>query len=289
MEKIELNNLIQKLLESLNLQEMYFIDKQLETKLYSINGRVSQLTRALVALLNHSRQAQYSGGFLSIKTENLNLTGATGTHQAVKKGRYVRLTICYVEMENLNPFRTTQKTPPQGHHDSELKLLHEIMADHKGFMTVESVQGQSTKFGLYFPAAEDEYGQDEQLKGGNERILVVDDDSMQRKVIGRILKRLGYDVHVCSGGEEAVAYVKKHPQDLLILDMMMDGIDGAETYRQVLQFRPDQKAIILSGYALSELVEKALELGVGAFLSKPVSAHELAAVIRNELDKRPAD
>ncbi len=79
--------------------------------------------------------------------------------------------------------------------------------------------------------------------------------------------------------------MKKHPQDLLVLDMVLDGIDGVETYRQILEIYADQKAIILSGYAISQRVEEALRLGAGEFVSKPVTLPVLANAIRKELDK----
>ena len=97
-------------------------------------------------------------------------------------------------------------------------------------------------------------------------------------VIGRILSRLGYTVRTCSRGKEAVAYVEGHPQDLLVLDMMIGDITGTETYSRVLQFEPGQKAIIVSGSSPEELVDEALRLGAGAFLAKPVLASELAAL-----------
>jgi len=122
-------------------------------------------------------------------------------------------------------------------------------------------------------------------KGQGEHILFVDDDPVQRTVSSQLLKRLGYQVQVLSSGEEAVEYVRKHNPNLLVLDMVMDGIDGAETYRQILEFKSDLRAIILSGYAMSQRVDEVLRLGAGAFVAKPIRPQLLATVIRKELDK----
>lgn len=147
--------------------------------------------------------------------------------------------------------------------------------------------GEGTIFSLYFPVARDEeiVKTVEKAKGGNEKILVVDDDPMQRKVATKLLKRLGYRVHSAPNGEQAVTYLKKHRQELLLLDMVMDGIDGTETYRQILEIQPKQKAIILSGYAKSHRVEEALRLGAGALVMKPITLKALASAVRRELDK----
>ena len=79
--------------------------------------------------------------------------------------------------------------------------------------------------------------------------------------------------------------MKEYEQDLLVLDMVLDGIDGTETYRQILEFRPNQRAIILSGYAMSQRVEEVLRLGAGAFITKPIALNALAVSVRKELDK----
>ncbi len=85
-----------------------------------------------------------------------------------------------------------------------------------------------------------------------------------------ILTSLNYKVHTLESGEEAVLYIQKNRVDLVILDMLMEpGINGYETYRQMRQFQPNQKAIIISGYSNNLDVEKTLSLGASFFLQKP--------------------
>ena len=170
-----------------------------------------------------------------------------------------------------------------------LSIVHGVIEDHNGYITITSEQGQGTSFFLYFPISR-ETPAESAIKNGiprgqGEYILFVDDDPVQRTVSSQLLKRLGYQVQVLSSGEDAVEYVRKHNPDLLVLDMVMDGIDGAETYRQILEFKPDLRAIILSGYAMSQRVDEALQLGAGAFVAKPIMPQLLATVIRKELDK----
>ena len=99
-------------------------------------------------------------------------------------------------------------------------------------------------------------------------------------------RRLGYRVQVVSSGETAVTHLKKRHYDLLIVDMVMDGIDGVEAYKRILEFEPNQKAIILSGYAMSNRVQTAIKLGAGSFVTKPISQKVLANAVRKELDKK---
>jgi CheY-like chemotaxis protein len=121
---------------------------------------------------------------------------------------------------------------------------------------------------------------------GIESILVVDDDPAPREVFARLLRRLGYRVASVESGEEAVAFLRRQPVHLVVLDMMMSGIDGTETLRQALEIRPELKAIIASGFAESDRVREAIALGAGAFVLKPLTRERLAEAVRHELDRR---
>jgi PAS domain S-box-containing protein len=124
--------------------------------------------------------------------------------------------------------------------------------------------------------------------GKGERILVVDDVDIQRKLASKMLKSLGYDPVTASSGEEAAEYLKANDVDLLILDMIMNpGINGRETYQRVLEFKPDQKAIIASGMADGEEVDKARALGAAMFVHKPYSIEVLAEAVFQALYGTP--
>jgi DNA-binding NtrC family response regulator len=127
----------------------------------------------------------------------------------------------------------------------------------------------------------------ERYMGNGESVLVVDDIAEQRDVADRLLTRLGYEVHVASGGEEAVEYLKENKADILVLDMIMTpGIDGLETYLRVLEINPKQKAIIVSGFSETERVREAQKLGAGAYVKKPYIMEKIGMAIRDELDRK---
>jgi CheY-like chemotaxis protein len=114
----------------------------------------------------------------------------------------------------------------------------------------------------------------------------VDDVEDQRNIARGMLEKLGYRADAVTSGEEAVVWLKTHKADLVILDMIMDpGIDGLETYRQILEIRPGQKAIIASGYSESDRVLEAQRLGTGAYIKKPYLIEEIGRAIRSELDR----
>ena len=119
------------------------------------------------------------------------------------------------------------------------------------------------------------------------KILVVDDSLEHREIASRMLARLGYEVVGVESGETAIAKFKENYRPaVVLLDMQLgQGIDGYETYRQILSIHPVQKAIIVSGYSESIRVKKARRLGVGGYLKKPYSLKDIGAAVRYEIDR----
>jgi CheY-like chemotaxis protein len=105
-----------------------------------------------------------------------------------------------------------------------------------------------------------------------------------------MLQQLGYDVVTAAGGEEAVEYLKRNRVDLVLLDMIMaPGMDGLETYRAISGFRPDQKAIIVSGFSETERVREARSLGAGGYVKKPYVLERIGKAVREELERPPRE
>jgi PAS domain S-box-containing protein len=126
----------------------------------------------------------------------------------------------------------------------------------------------------------------ENYLGHGEKILVVDDEERQREIACGILTKLGYNPEAVSSGEEAIEYVKENAVDLLVLDMVMPkGINGRETYQQIIKIRPGQKAVIASGYAKTKEVDIAQELGADKYIRKPYTLEKIGVAVKKELEK----
>ncbi len=173
-----------------------------------------------------------------------------------------------------------------------LTVVWNTMNDHAGQVKVSSNE-EGTSFELFFPLCKDEKPDherrvsEEYLQGNGEHILVVDDEPQQRDLASRILSVYGYRVESVNSGEEAVEFLRHHECDLLLLDMIMDpGLSGYETYRQILEIRPQQKAIIVSGFSESLNVEDTKKLGATDFVRKPYSMEILARAVKGALEKK---
>jgi len=115
---------------------------------------------------------------------------------------------------------------------------------------------------------------------------VVDDLEDQRIIACAMLEKLGYNPKAVSSGEEAIGYLRSSSADIVILDMIMEpGMGGLQTYQKIQEINPGQKAIVASGFSETGLVEKALQLGAGAFLKKPFTVKDLGNAVRKELDR----
>ena len=125
------------------------------------------------------------------------------------------------------------------------------------------------------------------VKGHQESILVVDDIETQRKITANMLYKLNYIVSTVSNGEEAIQYIKTKSPNLVVLDMIMgSGIDGLDTFRHIKEIRPNQRAIIVSGFAETDRVKKTQSLGAGEYIKKPYTIEKIGMAIKKELTKQ---
>jgi len=150
-----------------------------------------------------------------------------------------------------------------------------------------------TAFDIYLPRIEAEI--DEQIQEipietlkGEGKVLVVDDEKQQREICQKILTMLGYTVTTVSSGESALDFLRNNMVDLVILDMLMEpGMNGRQTYEKILTIHPGQRALIISGFAESDDVRGAIELGAGALLKKPYSIEDLGMAVKREMTRSP--
>ena len=272
----------------------------LDPELLNMKGSTTHRGKAVMNLLSNAAEAITGTGEVLIRTENRYLDKPIHGYDTTKEGKYVVLIvsdtgsgISPADMGKIfEPFYT-KKVMGRSGTGLGLSVVWGTVKDHDGYIDVESREGKGTTFTLYFPVTREALTKVEEAvpqstyMGRGEHILVVDDVEGQRLLASTMLEGLGYRVDSVASGEEAIEFIKNQPVDLLILDMIMNpGIDGLETYEKILQIRKGQKALIVSGFAVTERVKKAQAIGAGSYVKKPYVMEKLGLAVRNELDRR---
>ncbi len=127
---------------------------------------------------------------------------------------------------------------------------------------------------------------DNDLLGHKERILVVDDEPQLRDIASQMLRTLNYTVDSVCSGELAIKFVTESPVDLIVIDMLMEpGMNGRQTYKEIIKLNPEQKAIIVSGFSESDDVKVTLQLGACCFIKKPYSMEQVGRAVKRALSK----
>ena len=268
----------------------------LHSELLFINGSSVHLRKVVMNLVANAAEAVQGDGQVVIRTENRYLDTPLKGYDAVDTGEYAVLSVSDngpgISVEDLQrifePFYTKKAMGRSGT-GLGLAVVWNTVQDHKGYIDL-STNADQTTFELYFPITRDEIPTPrqavpiEEFKGNGERILVIDDVASQREISCKMLETLGYEARAAASGEEAVAYLRGHTADLLLLDMIMaPGINGRETYTRILELHPQQKAIIVSGYAKTVEVQKTQALGAGKYVKKPLTLKRLGLAIQEEL------
>ncbi|MBI5605794.1 MAG: response regulator [Deltaproteobacteria bacterium] len=275
------------------------IKTDLEPDLLNISGSSVHLGKALFNLVSNAGEAMPKGGTLTIKTSNQYLDRPIQGYDEVREGDYVVLSVSDtgegIPADDLKrifePFYT-KKVMGRSGTGLGLAVVWGTVKDHYGYINVQSEEGKGSTFTLYLPVTREEISTDpvrvsiSEYMGNGESILIVDDVKGQRALAEEMLKKLNYTVKSVSSGDEAVAYLKAHTVDLLILDMIMDpGMDGLDTYKRILEIHPQQKAIIVSGFSESDRVHSTQTLGAGAYVKKPYIMEKMGLAVRKELDR----
>ncbi len=254
--------------------------------------------KCLMNLTLNAAEAINGKGSIHISTYNQTVDDSKSREQDITAGNYVILSvrdtgtgISEADLKHIfEPFYTKKEMGKSGT-GLGLTVVWNTMEDHNGRVVATS-SSEGTYFKLYFPVSNEAictHTEDTQRppeQNGNESVLIVDDEPQLRDIASKMLQDAGYITYSVSSGEHAVEFIKQTPVDLVILDMLMSpGINGYQTYQQILQISPTQKAIIASGFSESDDVKKTLALGAGGFIKKPYSSEQLKRAVRNALKK----
>jgi signal transduction histidine kinase len=302
-EKYDINLLIREYLDSpecLKLKELHpetIIKEQLLATQTFISCSPVHIKKVVMNLMTNAMEAIDGTGEIVITTRNLKVNRFDATEHSMEPGEYLLFTvqdngpgIADKDIEHIfEPFYT-RKVMGQSGSGLGLAVVWNTMEDHGGKVLVKS-NTKGTTFTLYFSVYK---GQETvQVKnnrkiastGGNEDVLVIDDEPYLQDIAKKMLQFLGYKVNTVDSGEAAIDFVKQTPVDLLVIDMLMDpGLNGRETYEEILKLYPEQKAIIVSGFSESDDVKAALQLGAGGFMKKPYSLDRFGRLVKDVLE-----
>ncbi len=175
-----------------------------------------------------------------------------------------------------------------------LAMLHGIVKRHGGEIEVESEVGSGTTFSIFLPVTYEATSLDQvvniaNLKGGHERILLVDDEEQVVEVAQRILESLGYNVTAKTSAHETLLLFTKHPSDfdLIITDQTMPYMMGTELCKKAKEIRPDIPVILFTGYIDESSNPEEIFPGVDGYCIKPISFKEMADSVRQVIDDMP--
>jgi len=275
------------------------IETNLDRGLLNVKGSPIHLKKTIMNLLFNAAEAQPDGGKVFVSTKNKYVDTPVKGYEDIEEGDFVVLRvedkgtgIAPDDVERIfEPFYT-KKVMGRSGTGLGMAVVWGTIQDHKGYINVESTEGKGTIFELYFPVTREVIAKEtssiptKDYMGNGETILVVDDIREQREIASSVLNKLGYSVATVSSGEEAIQYMKGNSVDLIVLDMIMDpGINGYETYKEIIKTHPNQKAIIASGFSETDDVKKAQKLGVGKYIKKPYTFEKIGMAVKDELEK----
>ena len=297
-----LNTLIKDHLASLEQQAItsQFKEVRIETQfaddLLNINCSELHISKAVMNLLNNALEAIEKNGTIVISTSNRLLETPLKGYEAINAGEYVVFTISdtgagipeYALSKIFEPFYSKKEMGRSGT-GLGLTIVWSTVHDHNGYVNVRSNE-KGTTFELFLPATRSQADEKpagismNAYKGHGETILIVDDQKSQRIIASNLLNELNYQTCAVASGKEAIAYLQQNKTDLILLDMIMEpGMNGRETYEQILKTNPAQKAIIASGFSDDEEVKKIRELGIFQFITKPYTIAQIGIAIKQTL------
>jgi len=297
---LDLNDLLRNLEKMLGrlIGENIVLAFDLAADLGRITADPGQVEQVVTNLVINARDAMPRGGRIAVETANVDLDETFARdHQGVVPGEYVMLALTDtgsgMDKATLarifEPFFTTKERGKGT--GLGLATAFGIVKQSGGYLYVSSEPGEGTTFTIYLPRTHAEVRaaaiepSGEALRGGGELVLLVEDEASLRELCASMLRRLGYRVIVAGTGQEALALVAEQglEPDLVVTDVIMPGISGAEMMEQFHRDRPGLKMLYMSGHPDEAIAHHGVLDPGTSFLQKPFSERDLAAKVRDAL------
>ena len=272
---------------------------ELADDLLAVEADQGQIQQVLLNLFVNAADAMPTGGKLVLKTSNATHNDIKSKKYQPVAGDYLRLTVSdtgigmdeEVRQRIFDPFFSTKETGKGT--GLGLASVYGIIKNHGGYIEVQSQKGQGSEFSIFLPASAKQVltiseSAPEIIKGSG-TILMVDDEEMVLDVGARVLKKLGYTVLESNNGRHAVALYEKLQDkiNLVVLDIVMPDMGGAEVYDRLKEINPDVKVLLSSGYSIDDQAREIMERGCDDFIQKPFSLKAMSDKIAGILSKDP--
>lgn len=272
------------------------VQQDLDCNLGLVRADRGQIEQALLNLYLNASQAMPGGGWLTLRTETIRLSPDEAQSYFVEKGLYagISVTDTGVGMDEktrekiFDPFFTTRGMG-RGY-GLGLAAVYGIVKGHRGYIDVQSTKGKGSSFIIGLPKTTEMADRPKThpegvILRGRETVLFADDEETIVEVMRDILEALDYRVFTAGSGEEAVKLYgsMKEEIDLVILDVIMPGMGGPETFEAIKALNPDVKVIFSSGYSVNRIAREIMDKGCRAFIQKPFSIETISQKIRDVL------
>ena len=303
--RVDLNHEVREAVKMLErtIPKMIALELRLDPEVWPMDADPVQIEQALLNLAGNAVDAMPEGGKLVIETHNVVLDEDFANHHpGSSAGPHVLLTVtdtghgmdAQTREYIFDPFFTTKEMGKGT--GLGLASAYGIAKSHGGYIQCLSEPGSGTSFKIFWPAmSEQEISPTEEPResppqGGDETILVVDDEPEIRELTQEALEGLGYTVKSAVSGEEALELCREFHGDiaLVVLDLNMPGMGGYKCLQDLSRMNPPVKVVISSGYSANGSAREVLASGAVGFLGKPYRLKELAAVVRCALDEQRA-
>ncbi|MBE7558712.1 response regulator [bacterium] len=294
-----LNQVVEEAVQLLSrtLDKSIEIRTRLANNLDVVEADPGQMDQVLMNLCINARDAMPAGGSITLETRNHLIDEEyCRTRQDAQPGAYVRLSVTdtgvgmdkETQKRIFEPFFTTKEVGKGT--GLGLSIVYGIVKAHHGLLAVYSEPGQGTTFAIDLPAVDKavkrDGRQDEVVRGGHERILLVDDEEPIRALAGQVLAQLGYHVEMAANGREALHKLESSPAfDLVVLDLVMPEMSGRELFDALVARNCPARTLIASGYSMHERSQDLLDRGADDFIQKPFRPDDLGRKVREILDR----
>jgi two-component system cell cycle sensor histidine kinase/response regulator CckA len=267
----------------------------------AVTADLTQIHQVLFNLCLNARDAMPTGGTITIATSTADFASVVSKFPMAAERECVRIEVTDTGMgmndetkqRIFEPFFTT-KGPGKGS-GLGLALVYSIVESHQGMIWVESAPGKGTTFSLYFPVEEHAVeigrpGEDllEEIPGGSETVLLIEDEEMLAEMVNEILTAKGYTVLSASDGEAGVALflTRRREISVVLSDLGLPKLGGDEVFTRIRAIDPEARVILASGFIDPAVKAAMMRKGLKGFVQKPYQPSEVLQALRTILDSK---